>query len=100
DPARNLDLRRRAGSHSRDRTARAVRPSTDSWDWGRGETDGSLALDLHELWADTRPGHVSQLSQSRLKAGATSATVAAMQPLAASRRPPRRSASAARHSRR
>ncbi len=41
DPARDLDLRRRAGGHRGHRTARVVRPRSGVWDWAPGA--GGLA---------------------------------------------------------
>ena len=90
DPARNLDLRRRAGRHREDRTARVVRLPTGPWDWAL-ETDGSLALEPEpENW-------FVSVTPVRLKGVTTSATVAPVQPAPSHRRPPRRTSRSTRH---
>jgi len=63
-------------------------------------TEGSLALDRHELWLESGSQSVRRLSQTRLKAEVTSVTVPRMQPATAYRRPHRRPSPAVRRARR
>src|SRR5581483_5743946 len=98
DPARDLDLRRRAGSHRGHRTAPTGRPPA-VWDWAQ-DTDGSLALDRHELWFDFGSESEQQTSQRRLSAAPGSVSVPPMQPAPAYRRPQRRPSSTVRRARR
>src|SRR4029077_18068538 len=86
-PARNLDLRRRAGSHRGHRTAEVVRLQPEPWDWAL-ETDGSLARNpSREDWfVSVRP--------VRLKGLAGSATVPRMPAPPAYRRHDRHAARA------
>src|SRR6202008_3969096 len=81
-PARDLDLRRRAGGHRGDRTAQGVRLRAGA------ATEGALARDPDDWW--------SQESPLRLKGRPSLATVPRMQPATAYRRPPR-SVQRARH---
>src|SRR4029079_12765108 len=86
-PARNLDLRRRAGSHRGHRTAEVVRLQHRPWDWA-AETEGALARDVvPESWfTSVRP--------VPLKGLAGSATVPRMPASPAYRRHDRRAARA------
>ena len=84
-PARDLDLRRRAGGHRGDRTAPGVRLRAGP------ATDGALARDPDDWW--------SQESLVRLKGRPSLATVTRMQPATAYRRPQRRPSRAVRRAR-
>jgi len=69
------------------------------WDWAQ-DTDGSLALDRHELWFDFGSESEQQTSQRRLSAAPGSVSVPPMQPAPAYRRPQRRPSSTVRRARR